>query len=78
MATVLASAAPSRAGFLPGDVLLNNFSGHNIEQIRASGILEQTFTGTGQYWVGAALTPDGKLVTVYRNIGTTTVDVFVP
>ncbi len=69
VAMPILAATPVRAEFLAGDVLLNNFAGANIEQIAADGTLTQTFTGTGQFWVGASLTPEGNLVTVYRNIG---------
>ena len=66
----------ARAEFVGGDVLLNNFYG-TVEQTGADGDLKQTFTGTGQYWVGVDLSPDGKLVTAYRNAGTTTSGVVI-
>lgn len=67
LAIVLFGVAPVHGAFVGGDVLLNNFSGANVEQISAAGALKHTFTGTGGFWVGAALTPDAKLVTVHRS-----------
>ncbi len=68
-------AETARAEFAPGDILLNRFSnsgpaGNSIQQYSPSGVLKQTFTGTKKAWEGVALTPEGNLVTTYRNDST--------
>jgi streptogramin lyase len=77
------SAARARAEFIPGDILLNNLgssNSSNIQQYSPSGVLKQTFTGTGEGWQGASLTQGGNLVTTFRNNGPSGpgVDIFSP
>lgn len=60
------AAREGRAGFNPGDILVNEFRGSSIERYDSNGTLLQTFTGMGTYFLGASLTPDGNLVTTYR------------
>lgn len=56
--------------FVPGEILLNNLNGSNLQRYSAAGVLERTYyTGGGIQYVGAALTPDGKLVSSYSQFG---------
>ena len=69
---------PVLAGpFLPGEILVNEFTGNSVQRYSATGTLLQTFTGTGTGWSGVALTPDGNLVAGHRNpsVG---LDIFSP
>ncbi len=73
----------ARAQFSPGDILLDNLRGSNIQQYSSSGTLKHTFTGSGYLWEGASLTPSGDLVTTFRSTdkagaGLSGVDVFNP
>src|SRR5450432_3432941 len=52
--------------FQPGEILVNNLLSSNVQRYSSTGVLEQTYTGTGTDWEGASLTPDGNLVTSYR------------
>ncbi len=71
-------SAPAFGGpFLPGEILVNDVDGANIQRYGADGTLLQTYTGTGAEWIGAALTPDGNLVTSYR-MPSANVDIFSP
>lgn len=69
LVALLIGALPSAiAGpFLPGEILVNEINGNSIQRYSAGGTLLQTITGTNTFWEGAALTPDGNLVT---NFGT--------
>src|SRR5882724_3094420 len=63
----LADVAASAAAFVPGEILLNNFTG-NVQRYSSTGVLVQTYTANGdESWEGASLTPEGNLVTSYRN-----------
>ena len=63
--------------FQPGEILLNEYSSSSVQRYSATGTLLQTFTGTGTFWAGAALTPDGNLVTAYR-VPSAGIDIFSP
>lgn len=63
---VLFSIAPLQAEVLPGDVLINDFIDSVIRHYRADGTLVRTLSGTGSGWEGAAVTPDGNVVTTRR------------
>ena len=59
---------PVLAGpFLPGEILVDEFGSSSIQRYSATGSLLQTFPGTDAQFVGASLTPDGNLVTTFRN-----------
>ncbi len=60
-------AAPARAQFQSGDLLVSEYvqSTGAIQRYDATGALQQTLTGTGSGWAGAALTPGGNVVTTY-------------
>ena len=60
---VVCSATP----FAYGDVLVNNFNGGNIQRYDSAGNLQQTYTGSGGLWYGAAITPQGNIATVRRS-----------
>jgi streptogramin lyase len=69
-----ALAAATSAGFaalIPGYILVNESSsisaGNSIQEYSPSGTLVQTFAYGGNltFWRGAAVTPDGKVVTTY-------------
>ncbi len=51
----------------PGDILVNYFNGSQILQLAPDGTLLATFTGPGSQWLGAALAPDGSIVTTTRS-----------
>ncbi|MBX6313288.1 MAG: hypothetical protein IRY99_10300 [Isosphaeraceae bacterium] len=63
--------AAMAVGAAPGEILLNNFLGSNIQRYGTDGTLLQTYTGTGKAWQGVSLTPDGHMVTTYRINGPT-------
>lgn len=65
-AFTLPSSQLAAAPFQPGDIFLNNLLEPNIQQYRSDGTLADTFTGTSTLWEGAAITPDGRLVTTFR------------
>jgi hypothetical protein len=77
---LILSTAVARGGFLAGDILLDNVKGDNVQQYAPDGTLKHTFTGTGQHWWGASLTPDGNLVTAFATNGTlgSGIDIFSP
>ena len=67
--TFVADQAVLAAGpgpFLPGEILVNEYSGNSVQRYSATGTLLQTFTGPGTLWSGVALTPDGNLVAGHR------------
>ena len=66
-AALLAAPAARAQAFQPGEILLNNFLGSNVQRYSAAGTLIQTYTGTGAFWEGASLTPGGDMVTTFRN-----------
>lgn len=85
--TLLLGSAMSghSAAFVPGEILIAYEGTNRIQRYSASGTLLQTFTGTGPSsmgWVGASLTPDGNLVSIYNipNVGSnaTGVTIFNP
>lgn len=57
----------SAAELHPGDILVDYFNGNQIVQLAPDGTLLATFTGPGSQWLGAALTPDGRIVTTTRS-----------
>lgn len=72
---------PAHAQFLSGDLLVSEFGANAVEQYRPDGTLVRTFTGTGSVWKGAALTPEGNLVTTYQylngnNTGASGINIF--
>ncbi|MHC4443862.1 MAG: HYR domain-containing protein [Planctomycetota bacterium] len=76
VALISTAATTAVADIQLGDMLVNGF-GHDssIGQYR-NGTLLTTFTGTGERWEGASLTPDGKVVTTRRRDNG--VNIFIP
>ncbi len=68
VAVVGLSAATARAGLVPGDLLLCNFQGNNVQQYSPAGTLRQQFsTGDGDYeGAAAAVMPSGLVATTFR------------
>lgn len=80
LTAMLTNAAPVWAQvFQPGEILVNQYVASSIQRYSASGSLLQTYTGTGTYWEGASLTPDGNLVTAYNDgLGNRGINIFNP
>ena len=57
------------AGFVPGEILIDELNGNCVQRYSAAGVLLQTYTGTGLSWEGVALTPDGNLVAGFQGGG---------
>ena len=76
----LGEVVVSAAAFVPGEILLSNYNGSNVQRYSAAGVLEQTYTPaspSGIHWAGASLTPDGNLVTGWTDpVGG--IDIFNP
>ena len=66
-ALLVTTSSKVSAQLRPGDILLNNFGGSNIQVYDGSGQLRQTITGTGGLWEGASLTADFEIVTTHRS-----------
>ena len=49
-ALLVTTSSKVSAQLRPGDILLNNFGGSNIQVYDGSGQLRQTITGTGGLW----------------------------
>jgi streptogramin lyase len=62
------------------EILLNNFDAGNVQRYTQTGTLTKTYTATGAPDAeGAAVTPDGKVVTTASNsITASTVNIFYP
>lgn len=76
----LGEAVVSAAAFVPGEILLSNYSVSNVQRYSAAGALEQTYTpsgASGTHWGGASLTPDGNLVTAFTDF-VAGIDIFSP
>lgn len=76
----LGEAVVSAAAFVPGEILLSNYSVSNVQRYSAAGVLEQTYTPSGVsgiHWGGASLTPDGNLVTGWAD-PVAGIDIFNP
>jgi len=62
---LLSVTVPAAAQMLPGDLLLNSYNNPNLlAHYRPDGTVVQTSgTGTGLFWKGAAILPNGNWVT---------------
>jgi sugar lactone lactonase YvrE len=67
-ALLVAPWSSSAAPFAPGDLLITQFGNSMIQRYDAAGNLQQTITGSGTNWIGAALTPQGNIATARRTI----------
>ena len=78
--TLLASITQGRATamvFQPGEFLLNNYIAGSIQRYSPDGTYLQTYQGTGNTNVVAALTADGRLVVASSGgVARATVDIF--
>ncbi|HEX4415249.1 MAG TPA: hypothetical protein VH107_16575 [Lacipirellulaceae bacterium] len=75
----VASSDSSAAPFAPGEILVNNLFGNNLQRYSPTGTLLQTFNSpgdTGRY--AAALTPEGNLATERFTAETGGINVFNP
>jgi hypothetical protein len=63
---LLLPAASLEASLRRGDVLINDFIDAVVRHYRADGTFAGAFSGTGTAWEGAAVTPDGRVVTTRR------------